>query len=72
MMSALVAGSAWIWPPVEGASLAATGEVVGLPPGAVGLERTRLVLGALDVLPPPPASAARKVVASAVASAFLR
>ena len=68
MMRALVAGSAWIWPPVDGWA-----EALRLPaaaPAAAGLPGVVLVLTA--PLRASPAMAARKVVASLVASAFFR
>ncbi len=75
MIRALVAGSAWIWPPVEGAALAATGVVARLAPVAPAAPAARLA-PPLAVPPLPvlasPASAARRVVASATALAFFR
>ena len=75
MISELVAGSAWIWPPVDGCADAAIGAVAGLAPAAVALP----VVGRGGDVPPPPAppgvvaaSAARSVTASLVASAFFR
>ena len=72
MISELVAGSAWICPPVLGWLVA-----VLLPMGAVvppvGLGWARVAVGVPGVLVPPwPVSAARKVTASLVASAFFR
>lgn len=70
MISALVAGSAWIWPPVEGWLL------VLLPgtPLVPGVGCTDML--ALATVPVAPMAlllmAARKVVASLVASAFFK
>jgi len=78
MMSELVAGSAWIWPPVEGDALGDTAVVAGLPaaPAAPPAESDTRVVDVLrdEPSPPPtwPASAARSVVARDVASAFFR
>ncbi|MCY1555831.1 hypothetical protein D9M68_925270 [compost metagenome] len=77
MMSELVAGSAWIWPPVDGCALAATGVLAGLLAGLAEPELATVV-NARALLPLPPAAAdsparaALKVEASATASAFLR
>ena len=70
MISELVAGSAWICPPVLGWLLAAPLPMgVVLPPAGVGWAR----VGVPGVLAPLwPVSAARKVTASLVASAFFR
>ncbi|MDT4876647.1 hypothetical protein FQZ97_1120950 [compost metagenome] len=79
MMSAFVAGSAWICPPVDGLALAATGAVACGLPAAVDPAAARMAtaVGALVSAPAPPAlpspaMAARNVVASEVASAFFR
>ena len=81
MTSELVAGSAWICPPVEGWLLAL---VLPAPMPIAALRPAVLVLAALAVLAagllaaaaPPPAPlaaiAARSVVASCVASAFFK
>ena len=78
MMSELVAGSAWICPPVDGAALGLTGVVAGLLPAApVALAAVSVRAGAAveppaPPPPPSPARAARSVVASDTASAFFR
>lgn len=77
MMSALVAGSAWICPPTEGAALEATAALAALPVvrGVVAVVVPLVVpagLLPLLALALSAAKAARKVVASCTASAFLR
>ena len=80
MMRALVAGSAWIWPPVDGPAEPVTGAVAALElPGLVVLLATACgvahgggTAGTLRRHPLSPAIAARSVVASETASAFFR
>ena len=70
MMRALVAGSAWIWPPVDGWAEALRLAVDAPAPAAAGVPEVAGVVTA--PLRDSPAMAARKVVASLVASAFFR
>jgi hypothetical protein len=73
MISELVAGSAWIWPPVEGCALAVTGLLAGLLPPVGVMVREGLPAPVETVeMVVSPASAARKVLARATASAFFR
>ena len=75
MIRALVAGSAWICPPVEGWAEGCVGAVEGLEPAA-GVVVTGVATPPPAAAPPVPvvvaASAARRVIASLVASAFFR
>ena len=78
MISELVDGSAWIWPPVDGCPEACTGAVA--PPPPPGVVDRPVVDGVTAMEPPPPEiapgalalNAARNVTASLAASAFLR
>ena len=80
MISELVAGSAWIWPPVEGWADGCVGVVAGLASRGSGLRGgLRLRRPAVAVAAAggacaawSAAMAARKVMASLAASAFFR
>ena len=68
MMSELVDGSAWIWPPVVGWLAVLLDAPAVAPAAPVGLA----VVAELVLLRVSADSAARKVAASLVASAFFR
>ena len=76
MISELVAGSAWMKPPVEGLADAATGVDAGVDPAAPSATRAGCT-EAVPATPPaapdaPEAKAARSTAASFTASAFFR